>query len=448
MSEPTKETWGSRFGFIMSTMGFSIGLGSVWRFPYKVSVNGGGAFLFVYIIIAAIICVPLFMAELGLGRKTGLDPIRGMRKLTHPGSPWTLIGWMGCLASFMIMSYYFMIMGWTLAYMFKPLLGQFNGVSTHEQALSIFTSFSGNPFEVLIYTAVTISITGFILVRGLRDGIERACSWMLPILFVLIVVLAIRSLTLPGATEGLMWYLTPDFSKITGATVLDAMGQSFFAVGIGVSTAFLYGSYLRKDSNLPADTITVVGGVTLIAFLCGLIIFPALSAFNMPNASGPSLVYETMPLIFNQMPFGNVLATVFFLLCLLAGLTSAFGYVEAVSGTMAGVYGLSRKTSTWGVLFLLFLMNIPSAMSYGAWKDVHIFGRTFFDFFDYLSGSILMPVTALCIALFTVFVWKFENYMLENNVGAGSLVRVTPLWRPFVTFLIPGAVLIIFLAGI
>lgn len=448
MSNESKETWGSRFGFIMATMGFSIGLGSVWRFPYKVSVNGGGAFLFVYIIIAALICVPLFMAELGLGRKTGLDPIRGMRALTRPGSPWTLIGWSGCLASFMIMSYYFMILGWTVSYMVKALMGQFAGVTTHAQAVEIFTAFSSNTVEVMFYTGIVIFLTGIVLVRGLKNGIEKACSWMLPMLFVLIIVLAIRSLTLPGAMEGLWWYLTPDFSKITGGTVLDAMGQSFFAVGIGVSTAFLYGSYLKRDSNLPADTVTVVGGVTLIAFFCGLIIFPALSAFDMPNASGPSLVYETMPLIFNQMPFGSFLAALFFLLCTLAGLTSAFGYVEAVSGTMAGVYNLSRKTSTWGVLILLFLMNIPVALSVGPWKNDLVFGKTIFDLYDYISGSILMPVTAIMIATFTVFVWKFENYMQENNVGANGMIRVTTLWRPFITFLVPAAVLIIFLAGI
>lgn len=448
MSGESKETWGSRFGFIMATMGFSVGLGSIWRFPYKVSVNGGGAFLFVYIIIAALICVPLFMAELGLGRKTKLDPIRGMAKLTRPGSPWTLVGWMGCLASFMIMSYYFMILGWTLAYMFKAMFGQFAGIATHDQAKALYTNFSSNTLEVLAYTGAVIFLTGVVLVRGLKHGIEKACSWLLPMLFVLIIILVIRSLTLPGAEAGLRWYLTPDFSKITGSTVLDAMGQGFFAVGIGVSTAFLYGSYLKSDSNLPGDTITVVAGVTFTAFLCGLIIFPALSAFDMPNAAGPSLVYETMPLIFNQMPFGTVLAPIFFLLCTIAGLTSAFGYVEAVSGTMAGVYGWSRKFATWLILGLLFLMNIPVALSVGPWKEHLFFGKTIFDLFDYISGNILMPITALCIALFTVFIWKFENYMLENNVGAGKFLRVTNIWRPLVTFLVPAAVLIIFISGI
>lgn len=448
MSNESKETWGSRFGFIMATMGFSVGLGSIWRFPYKVSVNGGGAFLLVYVIIAALICVPLFMSELGLGRKTRLDPIRGMRALTKPGSPWTLIGWMGCLASFMIMSYYFMILGWTLAYMFKALFGSFNGVTTHAQAVAVYTEFATNPVEVMLYTGAVIAMTGIVLVRGLKNGIERACTYLLPMLFVLIIVLVIRSVTLPGAEAGLMWYLTPDFSKITGSTVLDAMGQGFFAVGIGVSTAFLYGSYLKPDSNLPADTITVVGGVTFVAFLCGLIIFPALSAFDMPNAAGPSLVYETMPLIFNQMPFGTVLAPLFFLLCTIAGLTSAFGYVEAVSGTMAGVYGWSRKFSTWLILGLLFLMNIPVVMSVGPWKEYLIFGKTVFDLFDYISGNILMPITALMIAAFTVFIWKFENYMKENNTGTTGFVRVTSAWRPLVTFLVPAAVLIIFLSGI
>lgn len=449
MSEK-RESWGSRFGFVMATAGFSIGLGSVWRFPYLVSTNGGGAFLFVYILICALICIPLFLAEMSLGRKTKLGPILGMRQLTSKGSPWVLIGWLGAAASFIIMSYYFMVLGWMLAYLVKAITGTFAGVKDPALVKEIFTKFSSNPLEVLAYTGVIILITGYIITQGIQKGIEKACSWMLPLLFVLVLALVVRALTLPGSSAGLAWYLTPDLSKVTGATVLSAMGQAFFAVGVGVACAFLYGSYLKDDSNLPADASLIVSLVTLIAFLCGLIIFPSLSAFGMSNASGPALVFETMPVLFAHIPFGQFFSIMFYFLVVLAGLTSAMGYVQAVAGTIGEVVPMDRKKFTWLVSGLLFLANIPSALSFSDWKELYVMGSmNFFDFFDFLSGNVMMPVVALMISLYTVFVWKFDNFMNETNVGSiGGVTAIRPAWKPLVVVLIPVAVAVIMITGL
>ena len=442
-----RESWGSRFGFIMATAGFAIGLGSVWRFPYMVGVNGGGAFLFVYILICFTICVPLFMAEMSLGRKTRSNPIQGMKMLTSAKSPWVVIGWLGVLASLVIMSYYLMILGWMGAYFVKMVSGQFSGISP-EAAKQAYVSFSSNPVQVFSYTIVMCTILGLIVTRGLKDGVEKACKLMLPALFALIIILAIRSLTLPGAMEGLVWYLTPDFSKITGQVVLAALGQAFFAVGIAVACAFVYGSYLGDDSDLPMDSTIVVTMVTGIAFVCGLMIFPALSSFGMSPGAGPGLVFETMPVLFARIPFGWLFGTMFFFLVVLAGLSSGIGYLEAVAATFAEIFGLTRKVSTWATLALMFVLGIPSVLSFGPWQDVLIFGKDSFAFADYLSGNILMPIGALGISIYTAFVWKFENFRDETNAGSKGWVRVSNLWKPMVVVIIPLAVGIILISGI
>jgi len=447
MSE-NRECWGSRFGFIMATAGFAIGLGSVWRFPYMVGVNGGGAFLFVYLFICFAICVPLFVAEVSLGRKTRLNPIQGMQALAKKKhSPWALIGWLGALASLLIMSYYVMILGWMAAYLIKMLSGQFTNV-TPEQASGIFKTFASNPVEVILYTLAMMIVLGVIVTRGLKNGVEKACKTMLPALFLMIFILAVRSVTLPGSLAGLKWYLTPDFSKINGAVVLAALGQAFFAVGIGVATAFIYGSYLSDDSDLPSDSAIIVFLVTLIAFVCGLIIFPALSSFGMSPEAGPGLVFETMPVLFAKIPMGRFFGIMFFFLVVLAGLTSGIGYLEAVASTLADLFRMSRKTSTWFTLALIFILGVPSILSQGPWKDVMIFGRNCFDLADYISGNILMPLGALMISVYTAYVWKFSNFMNESNVGARGFVRVSGAWKPLIVMIIPVAVAAIMIKGL
>jgi len=443
-----RESWGSRFGFIMATAGFAIGLGSVWRFPYMVGVNGGGAFLFVYILICFAICVPLFVAEISLGRKTRLNPVQGMQLLTRKKfSPWVLIGWLGVLASLLIMSYYIMILGWMAAYLVKMVAGQFNNI-TPAAASGAFKSFSSNPIQVTGYTVVMLVILGVIVTRGLKEGVEKACKTMLPALFVMIIVMAARSLTLPGSTEGLKWYLTPDFTKITGEVVLAALGQAFFAVGIGVACAFIYGSYLSDDSDLPADSSIIVSLVTLIAFICGLIIFPALSSFGMSPEAGPGLVFETMPVLFAKIPLGRFFGIMFFFLVVLAGLTSGIGYLEAVASTFADLFRLSRKSSTWMTLGLMLFLGFPSILSQGPWSDVTFFGKNCFALADYVSGNILMPAGALLISVYTAYKWKFRNFMEESNQGSHGIIRINRAWRPLVVYIIPAAVAAIMIKGL
>ena len=446
MEQPTRETWASRFGFILATAGFSIGLGNMWRFPYLVGTNGGGAFVLVYLLICLLIGIPLFTMEISLGRKTQSSPVVGMRSLTHKGSPWVSFGWFGVLAAFFILTYYIQIMGWILSYFVKMVSGQLSGLSA-DQYVNVFETFRANPLAVGGFTLLCIFIVGLISAKGLEKGIERACKILMPALFGMLIILVIRSLTLPGAMKGVSWYLAVDFSKITSKSLLDALGQAFFSIGIASGGAFIYGSYLSKDSNIPGDGLMVIGFDTGAALLAGFMMFPAIFALGMDPGQGESLLFVTMSNLFNQLPFGGFFGSLFFLLVFFAALSSALGYFEPIVTTIVDLGNISRKKAVVIGLAVIFIVGFPTIMAKGPWKDITIGGRNFFDFADFLSGNILMPLGAIVLAAYTAFKWKFENFKAETDVGAKGF-RVTNAWKPLVLFLIPISLLIIFIRGV
>ncbi|WP_243692987.1 sodium-dependent transporter [Tissierella praeacuta] len=441
-----RENWGSRFGFIMAAAGFSIGLGNIWRFPYLVGTNGGGAFVLVYLIICVLIGIPLFTMEMSLGRKTQLNPVEGMRSLTKKGSPWVLFGWFGVIAAFIILTYYIQIMGWIMAYLIKMASGQLAGLDP-EGYSQAFTNFTANPLVVGGFTLACVIIIGLISSKGLENGIEKACKIMMPTLFIMLIILAIRSLTLPGAMEGVKWYLKVDFSKITGKTLIAALGQCFFSIGIASGGAFVYGSYLKKDSNIPSDGLMIVGFDVLAALIAGTVMFPAIFALGLQPDAGSSLLFVTMSNLFNQLPLGNLFGAMFFLLIFFAALSSALGYLEPIVMTGTELFKMDRKKSVWVSLILIFIIGFPTIMAQGPWKDILVGGRNFFDFADYLSGNIMMPLGALILSIYTLFVWKFEKYQEETNVGTEGFM-VYKWWKPLVTIVIPIALLVIFITGI
>lgn len=312
-----RESWGSRFGFIMAAAGFSIGLGNIWRFPYLTGVNGGGAFVLVYLLIVLLIGIPLFTMEMSLGRKTQLNPVEGMRHLTRRGSIWVLFGWLGVISAFLILTYYIQIMGWILAYLFKMISGSLRGLTADQYVLA-FANFTSNTVAVSGFTLACAIIIGLISARGLENGIEKACKIMMPTLFIMLIILAIRSLTLPGAMKGLRWYLSVDFSKINGSVLLAALGQSFFSIGIASGGAFIYGSYLKKDSDIPTDATIIVAFDTLAAIIAGLVMFPAIFALGLRPDVGASLLFVTMSNLFNRLPAGSLFGGMFFLLIFFA----------------------------------------------------------------------------------------------------------------------------------
>ncbi|GHS95963.1 sodium-dependent transporter [Synergistales bacterium] len=378
-----------------------------------------------------------------------------MRKLNgDKPSPWSLIGWVGCIACIVLLSYYLVIIGWMLAYVVKAMSGSFNNLAPAD-AKAMYDAFIADPIEMTIYTVIVYAALGFTVTRGLKDGVEKACKWLLPFLGIMLLVFAVRSLmTTPQvegaktAYEGLIWYITPDFTKITPQAVLAALGQSFFSIGIGISTAVVYGSYLKPDSDVPVDCCWIISADTIFAFIAGVVIFPTIFCYGMDPSSGPSLLFETMTVIFGKMTGGAIWGALFFFLVAVAGFTSALGYLEAPAASFAEYFNVSRKKSTWTVLAIMFILGVPSILSLSSWGDYKIMGMTIFDFADYLSGNIMMPIDALLVALYTALVWKFNNYRDECNVGATGVLRVAAWWKPLVSYLIPIALLIILFRGL
>ncbi|MDO5717831.1 MAG: sodium-dependent transporter [Tissierellia bacterium] len=446
MTGNKRESWGSRFAFIMAAAGFAIGLGNMWRFPYLVGTQGGGAFVLVYLVICLLIGIPLFTMEITLGRKAQSNPVTGMRKIAGKGTPWVSFGWFGVIAAFFILTYYIQIMGWLAAYIVKMLTGELSGLAAggYETA---FNAFTANTMQLALFTIICTVIVGFISAKGIENGIEKVCNVLMPTLFVMLIILLIRSVTLPGAMEGVKWYMNVDFSKINGQTFLNALGQAFFSIGIASGGGFIYGSYLNKDTNVPGDAIMVVAADTGAALLTGFVMFPAIFALGLEPGQGSQLLFVTMSNLFNILPGGKFFGTLFFLLVFFAALLSAIGYFEPIVSTVSELGKMSRKKAVWISLAVIFVVGFPTIMAHGPWADKSIFGMNFFDFADFLSGNILMPLGAIALSLYTAFKWKFVNFKEEANVSAGAY-RVMNWWKPFVMFIIPIALIIIFIKGV
>ena len=445
---PSRELWGSRVGFVLATAGFAIGLGNIWRFPYVTGSNGGGAFLVVYVAFSVLIGIPLLTAEIGLGRKVGLTPLAGMRRMTGSSfHPWNAIAWMGTAAATIIMGYYLMLLGWIAGYLLMAITGELATPPRGDYG-DLYDSFVSRSDVVLAFTAAITVAMCAIVWMGVRKGVERLARIAMPVFLLLLLALAVRSLTFPGAAEGLIWYLRPDFSALDGEAVLTALGQSFFSIGIGMAAAFGFGSYLHpSDSDVPGGASLVVALDTLVAFIAGLVLFPALFVFGLEPDSGPGLLFVTTANLFSRMPAGQLFAVAFFLLLLLAGVTSAVAQIEVLVATLVDCSGIKRR---YGVIICgagLMALNVPVVLSQGRWSAVTAFGMDLFVLTDYVSGSVLLPLGAIALALYVAASWTWTGFRDEVNLGAGA-IRVGASWRPLVMGIIPAAVVVIFLAGL
>ena len=462
MSE--RVTWGSRLGFIMTTAGFAVGLGAIWRFPYMMSKNGGGAFLLLYLLTTLCVGVPLFIAEIMLGRVTRHGGILGMRQLTPLRSPFRLVGWLGIASGIGILSYYSVILALLLVYFVKSLGGAF-AYGTDLAALSLLFDVTSSSVEALgLYVLMAIVLMGGIIRAGLKSGLERACKYLMPILLLFLGILAVRSLSLPEAEKGVAWLLKPDFSRIDIQVALDALGHTFFAVGIGVSTAFVFGSYLSEQSNIIADALIIIAINAAVAVLAGLAIFPAMYAFgltkgrsvmgkivNVLHRIGFDEVYETMPAVFAHLPGGWFLSAGFFFLLIISGFASGLGLVEGVVGTLDEAWKLGRNKTLFLVLAAVLLLSLPPLLSYGShapWASIRLWDRSIFVFAEYVVTALLMPVGALLMSVFVAWKFGFSRFAEEANKGAAGCCRVTRNWKPFIVAVVPCAVGTILLLGI
>jgi NSS family neurotransmitter:Na+ symporter len=440
--EVKREQWSSRIGFIFAAAGSAIGLGNIWRFPYIVGVNGGAAFVLLYIIFVIAIGLPYMFAEIALGRHVQRNPVSAI-KIIKPNSAWILVGLLGVITGVGILSFYGVVAGWTLGYIIKMGTGN----------ITNFGNFIADPFLVIFLYAAFLAITALIVYGGIESGIERWSKILMPVLFILLFVLIIYSNSLEGSVKGLIFYLKPDFSKITGKCALDALGQAFFSLSLGMGLMITYGSYLAKEENIISSAFYIVLFDTLIAIMAGLAIFPALFAVNESPAAGPTLVFVVLPKLFMQMPGGIFIGVIFFILLSIAALTSTISLLEVAVTYIVDEHRFHRKKIVWPVTAFIFLVGIPSALSQGA---VDFFSNFAFlpkrlsdpDFLSQMSfifGTFSLAFGALLLSVFIGWIWGADKANDELNRGCTMFRKIGWLWKFLIQYFIPLTIFILLL---
>ncbi|MGL4293589.1 MAG: sodium-dependent transporter [Bacteroidales bacterium] len=441
-----RTTFATKLGVIAAAVGSAVGLGNIWRFPYETGQNGGGAFLIIYLICVAVLGVPLIISEFLLGRNSKTN-VGGTFKKLAPKTHWGVIGYLSVLASFMILSFYTVIAGWTLEYIWQAVSNGFVGQSAAELKTA-FTAFSTDTYKPIMWLGIFLIANYFIIQGGVKNGIEKASNIMMPLLFVLLVVFCVRSLFLPGASEGLSFLFQPDFSKITSNTVLRAMGQAFFSLSLGMGCLITYGSYFNKETRLGKTAATVAVLDTLVAILAGVMIFPAVFSFGISPSAGPDLVFITVPNVFMQMPGGYIWSILFFLLLAVAALTSTVSMFEVVTAFIHEEYKMSRKKATAIVIGACFVVASVCSLSIGPWSEYTLFGKTVFDLFDYISANILLPLGGLLVSVFVGY--RLDKRITYMEVTNDDSIRIW-YFKPLIfilKYLAPVAIVLIFLSGL
>ncbi len=438
----------SNIGAILAAAGGAVGLGNIWRFPYMLGQNGGGAFLLVYVFFVILIGVPLMMTEFIIGRRAQSNVVGAYRKLSHGRKGWVTLGIFGIVAAFLIYAFYSVVAGWTLNYIVMACSGQLSGKEP-EIITQLFKSFTQGSFWPLVNQAFFLILTASVIVMGVQKGIEKVSKILMPILFILLILMSVRSLTLgAGAKEGLAFLFNPDFSKLTGSSILAALGQSFFSLSIGMGAMVTYGSYIRKEDKLFNTSLWIAGCDSLVAILAGIVIFPAVFAFGMNPASGPELVYIVLPNVFNSMPAGTLFAVIFFVLLGIAALTSTISLLEILVAFGVEEFHWKRGVASFFSTLLVFLIGAFCNLSFGPLKDATLFGKTIFDLFDLITASYLMPIGAL---LMTIFLgWFFPKVEVKDELSNGGTLKVKAfeLYYFVLRFIAPLALGVIIISGI
>ncbi len=412
----SRGNWGSRIGFILAAAGSAVGLGAIWKFPYVAGANGGGVFLLVYLACVFSVGVVMMLAEMMIGRSAKKSATSAYRALGK--GKWHWAGWISVLCVYLILGFYCVVGGWTIAYIFEAVKGDI--LTTDAKVLSdTFTNFIADPTAALIYTAGFMAITALIVVAGVQSGIERICKVLMPVLFGLMLFLVYRSLTLPGAIEGVMYFITPDWSKLSIKMVLDALGLAVFSLSVGAGLMIAYGSYLSEETKIVNAGLWIAGLATMASVLAGLMILPAVFAFHVDPAAGPGLTFITMPALFAQMAGGQVLALVFFSLLLFAAVTSSISILEPAVAFLIDEYALARRTATLIVAISNYvILGIPAALSFGGMAEsMKVFGKTPFDLMDFVASNLLMPLGGMFAAVFVGWaIWHKIKPILQDEM--------------------------------
>ncbi|HHZ70050.1 MAG TPA: sodium-dependent transporter [Methylococcaceae bacterium] len=436
--------WSSRFAFILAATGSAVGLGNIWKFPYITGENGGGAFVIVYLLCVVVIGIPIMMAETMIGRRGRQSPVNAMKKLAKEASAdsrWQYLGWLGVSAGMIILSYYSVIAGWALAYVLKAITGTFMDGSV-QQIGGLFDSFVQDPGRQVFWHSTFMILTMLVVVRGVQDGLEKAVRFLMPSLFVLLILLVGYAMNTDAYDQGLSFMFNPDFSKITGNSVLTAMGHAFFTLSLGMGAIMVYGSYLPKDVSIAKTVFMVAGADTVVALLAGIAIFPLVFANGLEPSTGPGLIFQTLPIAFGQMTGGVIFGTLFFVLLVFAALSSSISLIEPAVAWMVENKGYSRLKACVLLGSVVWFIGLGTVLSFNEWADVTVLGKNIFELLDFLTANLMLPIGGLLIAVFAGWVMRRQHSQDELQLNNKGLFYC---WVVLVRYVSPAAVFLVFI---
>ena len=447
--DPARGVWKTRMGFVLAAAGSAVGLGNIWKFPYITGENGGGLFVLIYLVCIAVIGWPIMIAEIVVGRRAQRSPVEAFSRVRGVRSTWRLVGWMGVIAGFIILSYYSVVAGWTMNYTLMAITRFFHGKSAEEINAAfgtLYTSGGINVFWHLVFMLATVSI----VLGGVQRGIESASRIVMPVLFVMMFVLLVDAVFQPGFGKALSFLFSPNADKLSAKGVLEALGHSFFTLSLGMGAMLTYGSYLSKDRDIPSSSALVSFLDTAVALVACLVLFPVIFSVGLEPSAGPGLVFKSMPIALSQMKGGMVLTIIFFSLLFFAALSSAISLLEVVVSTVIDSLGMSRRKAVLLMGGLIFLFGLPSALAgsgklFGSWAK--LFGMNFFDTFDYLASNWFLPLGGLFIAIFVGWVMP-EKARSEEFKSGSKLAALYPVWLISLRFVAPAAILVLWLFSV
>ena len=448
-----RESFKSRLGFLLVSAGCAIGIGNVWRFPYVTGQNGGGIFVLFYLIFLVIMGLPVLTMELAVGRASRKSAVLGYKALEKKGSKWHIHGWVAIFGCCMLMMYYTTVSGWMVTYFFKFLTGSFKSGMTTEDTAQAFSNLLGDPKQMAFWMILTVVVGFLVCSRGLQNGLEKISKFMMTALLLLIVVLAVHSLTLSNAAEGVKFYLVPNTEAVAAVglknVITAAMNQAFFTLSLGVAAMEIFGSYMGKDHTLAGEGVRICALDTFVAIMAGLIIFPACFSYNVEVNAGPSLIFITLPNVFINMSGGRIWGSLFFLFMTFASFSTVIAVFENIMSFCMDMFGWSRNKAALINCIVILIASLPCVLGYNVWSNLHLIGgRDVLDSEDFIVSNLLLPIDSLIYLLFCVtkWGWGFEKYCEEANIGDG--IKISKKLRPYFQFILPILIVFILIQGL
>lgn len=435
--------WSSRFAFILAATGSAVGLGNIWKFPYITGQNGGGAFVMVYLLCVAALGIPIMIAEIMMGRRGRQSPINTMQTLSEQAGAdprWHYLGWGGMIAGFLILAYYSVIAGWAMAYIFKVFFGSFFSADANE-VKTIFDNLMASPIQQLFWHSLFMFLTMQVVMRGVQGGLEKTVRFLMPALFVILMILVAYAMASGGYDQGITFLFNPDFSKIDADAVLTAMGHAFFTLSLGMGAIMVYGSYLPSHVSIAKTTFFIAGADTIVALLAGIAIFPLVFANNLEPAAGPGLIFQTLPLAFGQMTGGWLFGILFFVLLFFAALTSAISLIEPAVAWLVENRDVDRNQACTWAGSTCWALGVAVVFSFNVWDDVKLFDKNLFELLDYLTANLMLPLGGLAIAVFSGWVMRPGETAQELELPKQGF----EIWQFLIKFISPTAVFLVFL---